>query len=446
MALSFAQAQALLLRESDQLRADAKAVESARLRREGMQGVDGPSVVLTGMTYHYSVNADISLDPAHQALGGALGQLPPALGGILGQLPQLPSNYNLHTEGNRGDAMLSLLWPLYTGGLGDALRSELDALSDEALAEASDSELGLHSLLVQRYFGLQLAEHAARLREDVLATVQAHDAAAEKMLAQGSISRLERLQAKAALAEASQQARKAREEAQLAATALARTLKADPALRPTTPLFLHSQPLPPLQDFIQAAWQNHPGLSKVQAKQRQATALHAGQEALRKPMLLGFGMADATNKARRPTWVAGLAVRWSLWDGLDRDRLSLATQRKIEQAELTERQAHSDIALLVEKNWLAVEHARTRYLAQQTQEDLARELLRLHAAGLREGTSTQLDWIDAQTQLAKVQTERAQSANQYVQALATLLQSTGQSRDFLRYVQQADIHVGPHSP
>lgn len=141
-----------------------------------------------------------------------------------------------------------------------------------------------------------------------------------------------------------------------------------------------------------------------------------------------------------------MAVRWTLWDSIDRDALAASSQRKIEQAELTQAQALSDIALLVEKNWLGVEQARRQYQAQQAQEDLARELLRLREAGLREGTSTTLDLIDASLNLAKVQTKRAELANQYVQALAALLESTGQSEEFDRFMAQADIQIPPDAP
>ena len=118
----------------------------------------------------------------------------------------------------------------------------------------------------------------------------------------------------------------------------------------------------------------------------------------------------------------------------------------MEQAELTDAQVRSDIALLVEKNWLAVEQSRTQYLSGQAQEDLARELLRLRAAGLKEGTSPALELIDAQLNLAKVQTERAAAANQYVQALAALLESTGQTDDFTRYMARADIQIKADAP
>ena len=362
-ALSFAQAQQLLLSNSDQLAAAARAVESARLRRDGVQGLGGPSVAVTGMAYRYAASADIDLDPARQALGGIVSMLPPPLGGAISQLPQLPPNYTLERQDSRAAGSVSLLWPLYIGGLGDAVRSGFAAQADEAQADASADAQGVQSLLVQRYFGAQLAERAARLREAALATVREHDAAAERMLATGVISRLERLQAQAALADAAQQARKARDEAQLAATALARTLKVVAPLRPSSPLFVASQPLPALQGFIDAALERHPGLSKVQAKRREAAALHDAQEALRKPQVLGFGLSDIRTGGGKPNWVAGVAVRWTLWDSVDRDQLAASGQRKIEQAELTEQQARSDIALLVEKNWLAVEHARTQYLA-----------------------------------------------------------------------------------
>lgn len=444
-ALSFAEAQQALLERSDQWAADGKAVESARLRREGMDGLGGPSVAVTGMAYRYSVNADIDLDPARRMLNGAIGMLPSELGSALPGLPQLPSSVGLQREKNNASASLSLVWPLYVGGLSDAVRSGLDAATDEAVADATRSRESLQSLLVQRYFGAQLAERAAQLRMRALDAVRRHDAAAQSMLKAGVIARVERLQAGAALADAEQQARKARDDADLAATALARTVRAQSRVLPSSPLFVSSRPLPPLQEFVSAAERQHPGLDKVQAKRRQAGALHDAQEALRKPQVLAFGSHELATSGK-PNWIAGVAVRWTLWDSIDRNALAASSQRKIEQADLMEAQARSDIALLVEKNWMGVEQARRQYQAQQAQEDLARELLRLREAGLQEGTSTVLDLIDAQTNLAKVETQRAESANQYVQALAALLESSGQGDAFERYMAQADIQIPSNAP
>lgn len=444
-AMSFEQARAAFLERSEQLAASVKSVDSARLRREGMEGLGGPSVSITGMAYRYSANVDVDLDPARRALGNGISLLPPQLGGAVAQLPSLPSNYDLQRKHNVGSASLAAVWPVYIGGLGDAVRGELDAMTDEAVADAASSRAQLQTLLVQRYFTAQLADRNASLRRRALEGVRAHDDAAQRMLKAGVISQVERLQASAALADAQQQSRKADDDARLAHSALARTVHAGAAVRPSSPLFVSSEALPPLLQFLDSALSHHPGLSQVAAKQRQAASLHDASEALRKPQVLAFGLREV-NTTGKPSWVAGVAVRWTLWDSIDRDKLSAAGLRKVEQAELMDAQVRSDIGLLVEKNWLAVEQSRTQYLAGQAQENLARELLRLRQAGLKEGTSTTLDLIDAQLNLAKVQTERALVANQYVQALAALLESTGQSDEFSRYMARADIQITADTP
>lgn len=444
-AMSFEQARAAFLERSEQLAASAKSVDSARLRREGIEGLGGPSVSITGMAYRYSANVDVDLDPARRALGNGISLLPPQLGGAVAQLPSLPSNYDLQRKNNVGSASLAAVWPVYIGGLGDAVRGELDAMTDEAVADAASSRAQLQTLLVQRYFTAQLADRNASLRRRALEGVRAHDDAAQRMLKAGVISQVERLQASAALADAQQQSRKADDDARLAHSALARTVHAGAAVRPSSPLFVSSEALPPLLQFLDSALSHHPGLSQVAAKHRQAASLHDASEALRKPQVLAFGLREV-NTTGKPSWVAGVAVRWTLWDSIDRDKLSAAGLRKVEQAELMDAQVRSDIGLLVEKNWLAVEQSRTQYLAGQAQENLARELLRLRQAGLKEGTSTTLDLIDAQLNLAKVQTERALVANQYVQALAALLESTGQSDEFSRYMARADIQITADTP
>ncbi len=443
--LSFGQALSAVHSQSPQLAASHKAVESAQLRREGMQGLGGPSVAITGMAYRYSANADVNLDSARNALGNVLGQLPAQVVGSVGQLPQLPSNYPLQRQNSNASASVLALWPVYMGGLSSAVREGLDGKTQEAQADAALSQDQVHSLLVQRYFTAQLAERSATLRRRALEGVRAHDNAAQRMLQAGVIAQVERLQASAALADALQQSHKADSDARLARSALAHTVQAVTDVLPVTPLFVNQQPLLPLHTFQTAALNAHPGLSKVAAKRTQAQALHDASEALQKPQVLAFGMREV-NTQGRPNWVAGMAVRWTLWDSIDRDKLAAAGQRTIEQAELTDAQVRSDIALLVEKNWLAVEQARTSYQAGQAQEDLARELLRLRTAGLKEGTSTSLDLIDAQLNLAKVQTERASAANNYVQALAALLESTGQTDTFEQYMARADIVITPDAP
>ena len=438
-ALDFNAALAQMNERSDQRAASRHAVRSAELRREAMEGLGGPSVYLSGTGYAYSANLSLDLDALQRAEAGLSAQLPPLLGGGTAPLPQLPDRYTLNRSNTKATASVAAVWPIYVGGASDAARGLLGAQTREAQADDLQTENDLTTQLVQRYFGAQLAERAAALRAQALRTITEHDSAAQKMLDAGVIARVERLQARAALEDARRQAQAARDDADLAATALARTVRADAPVQATSPLFVHREPLQPLGYFLNAALLHHPGLDKVAAKKNQAEQLHAAQEALRRPQVLAFGQRRV--QSGPADWLAGVTVRWTLWDAIDRNALSASSLEKVAQAERSDAQARSDIALLVEKNWLATEQARRQYFAQQASVDLADEVLRLRQAGLREGTSTTLDLIDAQVNQTKVQTERAQTAHAYVQALAALLASCGLSEQFGQYMAQADVKV-----
>ena len=142
-------------------------------------------------------------------------------------------------------------------------------------------------------------------------------------------------------------------------------------------------------------------------------------------------------------WVAGIGARWTLFDSLDRHALDDASRAQVRQAELTAEQARADIALLVERQWRAVEQARVQVLALQASVALAEELVRLRDAGLRDGTSTPLERMEADVNLAKVQTERAQAAYDYVAALAGLLEACGQPERLPEYIARADLRIPP---
>lgn len=436
--LAFDAALLQLGQRSDQIAASRSAIESAELRRDAVKNLGGPVVNLSGAAYTYNANLDVDLNPLNRALPGLLSQLPPAVGHSLAQMPHLPSSYTLNRSKSDTTASVSAVWPLYLGGASQAARGLAAAQAQEAHAEAEQVGHEATTLLVQRYFGAQLAERAAALREAALTTIERHDAAAQKMLDAGTIARVERLQARSALEEARRNARKARDDAELASTALTRTLRATEPVTPTSPLFVLNGPVEPLPYFIDAALQRHPGLSKVAAKKEQATQLHAAQEALRKPQVFAFGQRQLKT-GRDADWVAGVGVRWTLYDSIDRNALAESSNRQIEQAERTGAQARSDIALLVEKRWLALEQARRAYLALGPGLELADEVLKLRTAGLAAGTSTTLDLIDAQVNQAKAQTERAQAAHDYVKALADLLEASGLSEDFGKYMARADV-------
>jgi len=426
---------------SDQLAAAQAAVDSKTLQERGLKGLGGPVVSVTAAAYAYNANLDVNLDPVNQRLTQISQQLPIPLQNLPIPLPvpQFPSSYTFNRSDTGTTQSISAVWPIYTGGASDAVRGFVAAQGSEARADADKTGHELTTLLVQRYFGAQLADKAAALRQAALNDIRQHDAATAKMLAAGVISQLERLQAQVAYEDARRNALKAQDDAELAAIALARTVKSDVIVKPATALFVITQPIEPLLHFLDQALLRHPGLAKVNAKKSQAEQLHQGQEALRKPQVFAFGQRELQTGSAN--WMGGLGVRWTLFDAVDRDLLAAASSKQIEQAERSEAQARSDIGLLVEKNWRSVEQTRQQFLASATGMLLSRELLRLRTAALREGTGTALELMDAEVNQAKVETERAQVAYDYVMALARLLESCGLSQEFSRYIARADVRM-----
>lgn len=428
---------------SDQLAAAQAAVDSKTLQERGLKGLGGPVVSVTAAAYAYNANLDVNLDPVNQRLTQISQQLPIPLQNLPIPLPvpQFPSSYTFNRSDTGTTQSISAVWPIYTGGASDAVRGFVAAQGSEARADADKTGHELTTLLVQRYFGAQLANKAAALRQAALNDIRQHDAATAKMLAAGVISQLERLQAQVAYEDARRNALKAQDDAELAAIALARTVKSDVIVQPATALFVITQPIEPLLHFLDQALLRHPGLAKVNAKKSQAEQLHQGQEALRKPQVFAFGQRELQTGSAN--WMGGVGVRWTLFDAVDRDLLAAASSKQIEQAERSEAQARGDIGLLVEKNWRSVEQTRQQFLASASATGmvLSRELLRLRTAALREGTGTALELMDAEVNQAKVETERAQVAYDYVMALARLLESCGLSQEFGRYIARADVRM-----
>ncbi|MGM8887745.1 TolC family protein, partial [Psychrobacter sp. 1U2] len=245
-------------------------------------------------------------------------------------------------------------------------------------------------------------------------------------------------EAQSALADARSEAVNANNDARLAMIALQRLLRTDYRIKPTTPLFVSSRPLPDVSYFQNLALNHHPGLQKVAAKRAQAQQLHELSDTGYKPtvMLYGYGQVE-----KDPSWIAGISASWKLWGGLDKTASLASSNAKIRQADLSEIEVSDNLLLLVEKNWNDVNNAQSRYQALQSNVDLATEVLRLRRLGLQEGVNTTIEVVQAQTQALKARTEQAQAANDYVQGLAALMQSSGTPFAFNAYLNVADIRL-----
>lgn len=432
--LRFSEAQKLLFSYSWQLAAAQADLDSKIARQESVELLGGPSVLLAADRIHYNLDAEVNLNKVTND----------AIGDISGGQLHLPGfvhlpNTEIRRKGNVNTVNALVAWPIYTGGKITATKDFIAAQTDEAAADARSANSMVYAELVTRYFGAQLAQKAAKLRQDALQAITIHDKTAQRMLDEGLIAKVERLEAQVALEDAKRDAHQANNQAELANIALQRLLQSEQVVSPTTPLFISQRTLAPVDEFINLALVNHPILAKVAAKKEQAEALHKADESLWKPGVTAFAQQQL-NKSQKNR-MAGVSVHWTLWGPLDRRSSNRSTLAQIHQAEYSDQQAKEDISVLVEMNWRTVNDARQAYFALDSNIALANEFLRLRQAGLREGTSTVSDLIDAEVNLKKVMTEQAQAANDYIQALMHLLTSAGIPDQFEDYLNSASTQV-----
>ena len=444
--LSLEQAQNILLQVSPKIAANQAAIAASEYQTDALKTIDHPLVFARVSATTYNLDADIDLsslkngivNDINNGVGDIIPPIPdlPNFGELVGE--RIPDNYELKRSGSTAGAGLGVVWPIYTAGRTAALTGASNARTQEAVADSILDKNELYNTLIERYFKAQLAIIAAYLRDDAYDTLQQTDHMAQRLFEEGFISRVDRLEAQSALADAKSESVNANNDARLAMIALQRLLRTEYRIKPRTPLFVSSRPLPDVSYFQDLALTNHPGLQKVAAKRAQAQQLHALSDTGYKPtvMLYGYGQIE-----KDPSWVAGVSASWKLWGGLDKTASLASSNAKIRQADLSEIEVSDNLLLLVEKNWHDVNNAQSRYQALQSNVELAAEVLRLRRLGLQEGLNTPVEIAQAQTQSLKSRTEQAQAAYSYVQSLAALMQSCGTPLAFNAYLNAADIRL-----
>ena len=446
--LSLEQAQNILLQVSPKIAANQAAIAASEYETDALKTIDHPLVFARASATAYNLDADVDLSSIKN---GIINDVNSSIDGIdpptdIENLPdfgelvgdRIPDTYDLKRSGSTTGAGLGVVWPIYTAGRTAALTGASTARTQEAVADSILDTNELYNTLIERYFKAQLAIIAAYLRDDAYDTVQQVDHMAQRLFEEGFISRVDRLEAQSALADAKSESVNANNDARLAMMALQRLLRTDYRIKPSTPLFVSSRPLSDVNYFQDLALNNHPGLQKVAAKRAQAQQLHALSDTGYKPTVMLYGYSQVE---KDPSWVAGISASWKLWGGLDKKASLASSNAKIRQADLSEIEVSDNLLLLVEKNWHDVNNAQSRYQALQSNVDLAAEVLRLRQLGLQEGLNTPIDVVQAQTQYLKARTEQAQAANTYVQSLAALMQSCGTPLAFNAYLNAADIRL-----
>jgi outer membrane protein TolC len=360
---------------------------------------------------------------------------------ILGLHPSVPSAavppFVLDVQDDTyGRADLRLTWPLFAGGKIEAARDAARAREADAVAQLRGVSDALATEVVRRYYAARLAGRAREIRARVLSALDEHVRSARRLEEEGFLSRAEQLHAEVARTDAERELKASEHDLALAREALANVLSLPGAdaesLTTTTPLFVPAE-LPRVAELKRAALDASPALARLSAASSLAGAGLSAEKARWYPEVALFGVRELYKPGLTildPTWAAGLSARWTLFDGLSREKGIVAARERGARVDELAARARRDVETLVEKRYREARKALEQVEAFGAALELARENVRVRTRGFEEGVATSLDVVDARLSLARVELGRLAAARDLDVALAELLEAAGQSEKY----------------
>lgn len=341
-------------------------------------------------------------------------------------------------EENFATVDLNVRYPIFTGGkinAGIKAAKIKSCIKNKEIEKVSNA---MYSTLVQRYFQLQLAQEAVRVRQQAQEATELHYRNATSLEANGMIAKVEKMQAEAALSDAKRNLMAAEKDEALAQTALSGLLGGytlPDSL--STKLFL-SLHLKPLAYYTQEAVAHYPDIEKLKMQENLAEQNVKANWAEYLPTVALFGGKHLYTKnfplEDDLDWFAGVGLSYTLFNGMKHHNKMKEARATKESVGLFRAQAEQDIATLVKQYYQEIE--KQRALANTLNQDLgfAQELLRVRKKAFAEGFAKSSDVIDATLYVASIELKRLKALCDYDIVLARLLEACGQSHAYVEYV------------
>jgi outer membrane protein TolC len=345
---------------------------------------------------------------------------------------------------NLADVSLFVTWPVFTGGK----RLQADKMArrgiELARLQRQGTEATLQTTLVTAYYGLALQRRLTQVRQLSLTALQRHYHDASQLERQGMLTPTECLYARLARDEAEREWESGRRQEEVAAQALATLIgEADTtALNPVSPFFVADE-LPPAEVWRAFLAEGNIGLQSLrQQRQLAADRLRlARSDYLPTVALFGRQSVYAYHLPKQllPHSMVGIGFSWTLFDGLGREAgvRSAALDGPILQ--LTQAQAEDDLRIAVNRCFSTLQTAHADILSWQTAVQLGGDLYRMRRQAFAEGMATSVEVVDAEVGWARTRVALWAACYEYVVALATLCELTGQSARFWEYAKSGKI-------
>ncbi|HDV5287450.1 TPA: TolC family protein [Vibrio cholerae] len=440
--LSFQEAWDLLQQQNNSLAAQRANVERYAHLKDATQNLNLPSVSVGANFTRLDQDVTLSGKQIVDSAGGIdpnlIASLSPSLLPLVTHLGAAKSTI---TERDIFTSSIRAIWPIFTGGRITAAQDAAAGKEEEAQSQLAMEIQARYEDLAKYYFSVVLAKEVLATRIAVEEGLTQHRDNALKLEQQGQIAHVERLQADASLDKAKVERKKAQKTLDIAQSALTQILGATETVEPSGMLFINTS-LPPMHAFIEQTLNTYPGLSLLDAKEKQASSLIKAEQGKYYPEVYLYGdyslhEDDSLASQMKPDWLVGVGVNIPLIENTGRSEQVKAANSAVNQVRYLKAQAKQDLSVLVEKTYLEAEQALEEVTGLNSSLNLAQENLRLRQKAFSQGLSTSVDVVDAELYLASIRTQQSLASFNYLISLNKLLALSSEMSSFSTYNQSA---------
>ncbi len=417
-ALDFSQARQLAHNRVDSIKVEAAETAKRESEAKSARSLHGPKIELDSK----QIWGRKTLDYGTVNLGGLIPGLP---------LPPIDLYHEEDIGGPR--AAINAQLPIYMGGAINAKVRAADEAVYESQARTQAQRDTVDTELAQKYFAVQLARSIERLQNEMLHQQELEVRKALRFEKTGTISRLERMAVEVNRDTAKRELLTAQTNRRVAESELAGLLREENVRELKTPLFVVTEDIGTLKSWQDKALGASPVLKSVVAQRRQAEQGVTAAKAAWHPQIYAFAnynMIKHYLTIPEPDWIAGIGLKFTLWDNKDRNASIAAANSLVTKAQAAHDEARNRIQTAVQTAYLKSNEAREAYRLTDSTLSLAKENLRLREKGFSEGLSTADEVNDARTKLLAAEIARRVAAYRFVVAWAMLNAACGDMNAF----------------
>lgn len=417
-ALDFSQARQLAHDRVDSIKVEAAETAKRESEAKSARSLHGPKIELDSK----QIWGRKTLDYGTVNLGGLIPGLP---------LPPIDLYHEEDIGGPR--AAITAQLPIYMGGAINAKVRAADEAVYESQARTQAQRDTVDTELAQKYFAVQLARSIERLQNEMLHQQELEVRKALRFEKTGTISRLERMAVEVNRDTARRELLTAQTNRRVAESELAGLLREENVRELKTPLFVVTEDIGTLKSWQDKALGASPVLKSVVAQRRQAEQGVTAAKAAWHPQIYAFAnynMIKHYLTIPEPDWIAGIGLKFTLWDNKDRNASIAAANSLVTKAQAAHDEARNRIQTAVQTAYLKSNEAREAYRLTDSTLSLAKENLRLREKGFSEGLSTADEVNDARTKLLAAEIARRVAAYRFVVAWAMLNAACGDMNAF----------------